>query len=94
MVGSFDKDPDGGLSFKDVVLNSLAEGRVYDAFKSRFSAPENKRLVVFPAFRRVKEEGGILGELLESNDGKALIGGELVHVQRFKLEVEVLWFEQ
>jgi hypothetical protein len=41
----------------------------------------------------VKEEGGILCDLLESNNREAFVGSDLLEVERFKFEVEVLWLE-
>ena len=33
LVSAFDEDPDGGLAFEKIVFDSLAEGRIENAFE-------------------------------------------------------------
>ena len=50
---------------------------------------KNKGLRIFPAVRGMKEEGRILGDLFESDDGKLLNRGKRVEIEGFELEVEI-----
>ena len=72
------------------MFNSLPEGGVEDGFQRGFSSLEDERFGIFPAFRRVKKEGGSFRDFFETNDGEFLVGSEFCEVKDFEFKVEVV----